>query len=157
MPSIPAAPVRAAGVLLITHRVPREFLLMRHPDRWDLPKGHCEPGESFRQTALREMEEETGIARDAVSLDDAFTFDLRYPVRYPDLDDPIEKWVRYFLGIVGEKSDPRPTEHDGFAWFHWSPPHQIQLQTIDPLLAAVAHRLESLPQLPTPPSARRHP
>lgn len=150
---MPAEPVRAAGVLLITQDVPREFLLMRHPDRWDLPKGHCEPGESFRETALRELEEETGIAGDAVSLDDAFTFDLRYPVRYPDRAEPIEKWVRYFLGVLEKKFDPRPTEHDGFAWFAWSPPHRIQTQTIDPLLAAVAHRLESRPAIPASPSA----
>ncbi|MEM1067404.1 MAG: DNA mismatch repair protein MutT, partial [Planctomycetota bacterium] len=33
------------------------------------------------------------------------------------------------------------TEHASASWFEWSPPHQIQSQTIDPLLAAVAQHL----------------
>ena len=37
----------------------RNFLLMRHADRWDLPKGHVDPGEKKKQCALRELEEET--------------------------------------------------------------------------------------------------
>ena len=55
---------------------------MRHPDRWDLPKGHCEPGESFLAAAIRETAEETGIAADAITIDRDFYFDLTYPVTY---------------------------------------------------------------------------
>jgi hypothetical protein len=29
------------------------------------------------------------------------------------------------------------TEHDSYQWFPWLPPHEIQAQTIDPLLAEV--------------------
>ena len=46
------APVDADG---------RGLLICRH-GCWDLPKGHVEAGESLRQTALREVEEETGLA-----------------------------------------------------------------------------------------------
>ncbi len=28
---------------------------------WDLPKGHVDPGETHRETAIREVEEETGL------------------------------------------------------------------------------------------------
>lgn len=38
-----------------------EVLLMRRRGWWDLPKGHVEKGESHPQTALREVEEETGL------------------------------------------------------------------------------------------------
>lgn len=31
----------------------QSFLLMKHPKRYDLPKGHMEPGETEQQTALR--------------------------------------------------------------------------------------------------------
>lgn len=30
-------------------------------DRWTIPKGHVEEGESTKQTALREIKEETGL------------------------------------------------------------------------------------------------
>lgn len=132
--------VKAAGILLVTaDKGAQQFLLMRHRDRWDLPKGHCEDGESFRQTALRETEEETGIASDSISLDPSFAFDLVYPVTYKRFGDQIfEKQVRYFLGYLEAKPELKITEHESAQWFDWNPPHQIQTQTIDPLLAAVA-------------------
>ena len=33
-----------------------------HSPRWDIPKGIAEPGESFVAAAIRELEEETGLA-----------------------------------------------------------------------------------------------
>ncbi len=39
-----------------------EFLLIQDPrDRWTIPKGHIEEGESARETAEREIREETGL------------------------------------------------------------------------------------------------
>jgi len=115
---------------------------MRHSDRWDLPKGHCEAGESFVETALRETEEETGIARNAIDLDSNFHFDSIYPVTYKRSGDQVfEKHVRYFLGFVEPKPSIELTEHESAKWFSWSPPHQIQTQTIDPLMTAVENYL----------------
>jgi 8-oxo-dGTP pyrophosphatase MutT (NUDIX family) len=41
-----------------------EVLLVHRPkyDDWTLPKGKLEPGETHEQAALREVEEETGLA-----------------------------------------------------------------------------------------------
>jgi ADP-ribose pyrophosphatase YjhB (NUDIX family) len=36
-------------------------LLIKRDGKWDLPKGKNEAGEQYRQTALRETDEETGI------------------------------------------------------------------------------------------------
>ena len=36
-------------------------LLIKRKDKWDLPKGKHEEGEQYRETALRETDEETGI------------------------------------------------------------------------------------------------
>lgn len=42
-------------------------LLIRDPyGKWSLPKGHMEGGESLREAAVREVEEETGIRPDLV-------------------------------------------------------------------------------------------
>jgi 8-oxo-dGTP pyrophosphatase MutT (NUDIX family) len=133
--------VEAGGVLLLTRTPPRQFLLMRHPDRWDLPKGHAEAGETPRETALREMREETGVDPSLVTLDPTFEFTLEYPVRYGREAFARLKRVHYFLGWIAEPLSIACSEHDDCRWFDWQPPHTIQAQTIDPLLAAVAAHL----------------
>lgn len=136
--------VTAAGVLLITRgeaSQPAKFLLLRHADRWDLPKGHAEPGEMPRQTAIRETHEETGIEPEAIELDPDFVFRISYPVRYRRSGDRVfQKTVEYFLGTIDQPCPIHCTEHIGFEWFAWPPTGPIQSETIDPLLAAaVAH------------------
>jgi len=122
----------------------RRFLLMRHSDRWDLPKGHAEPGETPRQTALRETEEETGIDGSRITLDDAFVYSITYPVTYRNHGDRVfEKRVTFFIGYVDQTWPVNCTEHVGHEWFRWNPPHGIQAQTIDPLLAAVDAHLRT--------------
>ncbi len=134
--------VRAAGILLLTTEPAPKFLLMRHPKRWDLPKGHCEAGESWQETALRETHEETGIQPEQIVLDPDFRFTLSYPVKYKRwAGREFNKTVYYFLGRIPAPVDLKLTEHDSFQWFDWNPPHEIQSQTIDPLLAAVAEFL----------------
>ncbi|MBQ8703711.1 MAG: NUDIX domain-containing protein [Bacteroidales bacterium] len=51
--------VRAAGGI-ITDESGQMLLILRN-GRWDLPKGKVEAGETLRQAALREVEEETGV------------------------------------------------------------------------------------------------
>ena len=51
--------VNAAGGLVSNRR--GDFLLIRRDNLWDLPKGHQEEGEDIRETALREVCEETGV------------------------------------------------------------------------------------------------
>lgn len=52
--------VNAGGGLVSNRR--GDFLLIRRNGLWDLPKGHQDPGEDIADTALREVEEETGIS-----------------------------------------------------------------------------------------------
>ena len=45
-----------------------EILLIQDSQgRWSLPKGHVEPGETYRQTAEREIKEETGLKKLSVT------------------------------------------------------------------------------------------
>lgn len=156
----PTEKVRAGGVLLYydvnsdseqgcldaNPKIERYFLLMRHAKRWDLPKGHCEDDETFRETALREMEEETGITRSQVSLDPDFCFQLRYPVTYRKSGEQVfQKHVCYFLGRLTQKTVIHVTEHESHRWFAWNPPHNIQAETIDPLLSAIADHWKQNP------------
>lgn len=58
------AAVRAAGgVVLREGANGREVAIVHRPryDDWSLPKGKLEPGESWADGALREVEEETGL------------------------------------------------------------------------------------------------
>jgi ADP-ribose pyrophosphatase YjhB (NUDIX family) len=51
--------VNAAGGLVSNRR--GDFLLINRNGLWDLPKGHQEAGEDIRTTAMREVQEETGV------------------------------------------------------------------------------------------------
>ena len=51
--------VNAAGGLVSNRR--GDYLLIKRSGLWDLPKGHQEAGEDIRVTALREVQEETGL------------------------------------------------------------------------------------------------
>ena len=51
--------VNAAGGLVSNRR--GDYLLISRNGLWDLPKGHREPGEDIAVTALREVQEETGV------------------------------------------------------------------------------------------------
>ncbi len=51
--------VNAAGGLVENRR--GDYLLIKRDGLWDLPKGHQEAGEDIKVTALREVQEETGV------------------------------------------------------------------------------------------------
>ncbi len=51
--------VDAAGGLVSNRR--GDYLLIQRSGLWDLPKGHREADEDIRETALREVQEETGV------------------------------------------------------------------------------------------------
>lgn len=129
--------IKSCGVIVF-RRDPLSFLLMRHADRWDLPKGHVDPGESDLECALRELREETNIRATDVELDPVYCFELQYPVRDKRFPGQVcDKTLRIFLAWLKNEIEIRPTEHLGFEWFPWSPPHVIQKATIDPLLSHV--------------------
>jgi 8-oxo-dGTP pyrophosphatase MutT (NUDIX family) len=130
--------IRSCGVLIYRIEPKRSFLLMKHSDRWDLPKGHVDVNESEVDCALRELSEETAIPPDAVELDREFRFVHRYTIPRVRGDlRPRLKELIVFLARLTRETKIHVTEHDGYRWFDWNPPHKIQRRTIDPLLRAV--------------------
>lgn len=118
----------------------RQFLLMKHPARWDFAKGHVDPGESEMECALRELEEETGISADDIEIDARFRFQTEYEVNNRRTGG--EDWSKtlvVFLAELKTKVSIMPTEHESYEWFDWNPPHEIQQRAIDPLLEEIAN------------------
>ncbi|MCA9163702.1 MAG: NUDIX domain-containing protein, partial [Planctomycetales bacterium] len=67
--SDPPRPLKSCGFLILRTEPELSFLLMKHVDRWDLPKGHVDAGEDELTCALRELEEETSLRADQLRLD----------------------------------------------------------------------------------------
>jgi 8-oxo-dGTP pyrophosphatase MutT (NUDIX family) len=137
--------VEAAGILLFAIEAPPKFLLMRHRDRWDLPKGHAEVGEEILTTALRETEEETGVPASAIAIDPDFRFVLEYSVTYRNRGQCLKR-VTYFLGYLPKVRPIAVTEHESYSWWVWPQTESLQKQTIDPLLKAARDHFEKYPQ-----------
>ena len=137
--------VQAAGMLLFALETPPKFLLMRHRDRWDLPKGHAEEEEAILETALRETEEETGVSASSIKVDPDFRFVLEYTVNYRNRGERLKR-VTYFLGYLPAVRSIEITEHEGYQWWSWPHLGSLQAQTIDPLLKAARDHFESYPQ-----------
>lgn len=137
--------IKSCGVLLLRGDPVESFLLMRHAERWDFPKGHVDPGETEIECALREMEEETGIPRELVQLDTKFRYATEYEVQNRRTGGERRmKTLVIFLGRLLADHPITHTEHLGSEWFPWNPPHSIQQRAIDPVLADAAEYLNSL-------------
>jgi 8-oxo-dGTP pyrophosphatase MutT (NUDIX family) len=138
--------VKSCGFLVYRHKPELSFLLMRHHDRWDLPKGHVDPGESKIQAAYRELFEETGIDGDHIRMDGRFEFKQRYrvPGRRYGLTGDIEKTLTIYLAELTKDVEIKAVEHLGHEWFTWNPPHDIQERTINPLLSSLDKFWKSL-------------
>lgn len=80
----------------------RAITLRSHGGQWALPGGRCDPGETLRQAALRELHEELGLALSPADilgvLDD-------YPTRSGYAIAPVVVWVADISALT-----PNPAE-----------------------------------------------
>ena len=103
---------KSCGAVL--HRIQngeRVFLLIRHKNggHWAFPKGHVETGETERQTALREIREETGYEAE---IDSGFREVVSYSPKKEVMKD-----VVYFSGwVLSGKEQAQPEEVLQIRW-----------------------------------------
>jgi 8-oxo-dGTP diphosphatase len=105
--------VEAAGGVVLDSK--GRVALVHRPryDDWTLPKGKLDPGESFEEAALREVEEETGLRCRLVR---------ELPlVEYSD-NKGRSKVVRYWLMEV--EHDPGFVLNDEVDELRWVSPHE---------------------------------
>ena len=74
---------------------------------WVLPKGTVEPGEDFKETALREVKEETGANATIIQ----YVGESHYNFTVPE--DQVEKKVHWYL-MMGESYYSKPQKEEYF-------------------------------------------
>ncbi|HUJ55110.1 MAG TPA: NUDIX domain-containing protein [Gaiellaceae bacterium] len=99
--------VRRGEEFLCTHRAPDGG------GYWHVIAGGVEPGEEFHAAALRELEEETGLALERIEPIGEFAY-----VREPWESEPgLRVHVECFLADVGPEWEPQlDREHDDYRW-----------------------------------------
>ena len=115
------------SVLVVIHTVDLEVLLLErsdHPGYWQSVTGSCEPGESLRDTAIREVREETGLDAQRFHLSDWQSQNV-YEI-YPQWRHRYPPDVAYNTEHVFDLALPRrvevllaPREHLNFQWLSW--------------------------------------
>ena len=93
------------------------FLLLHYPSgHWDFVKGKMEEGETPHETAIRETQEETGIAD--VKFLDNFEEWIQYNFQYQG--ELVQKKVVFFLGETKTKDITISNEHLNFTWMDYT-------------------------------------
>lgn len=128
-------PYRPAAGIMLLNRQSKVFVAQRldNPlDAWQMPQGGLEPGEDAHAGALRELEEETGIAPAYVELIARSAGELRY-----DLPDELigklwrgryrgqrQSW--FLLRFLGTDADVNiATPHPEFRAWKWAEPSDL--------------------------------
>lgn len=105
--------VNAGGGLVSNRR--GDYLLISRNGMWDLPKGHQDPGEDIETTALREVQEETGIEdlelRDLICVTDhCYLRNGKWHLKHT-------WWYR--MACQGDGADTTPQTEEGITEIRW--------------------------------------
>jgi len=112
------------SVLVVIHTSDLQVLLLEradHPGYWQSVTGSCEPGETPRQTAIREVFEETGLDAEVFRLTDwqlQYEFEIYAEWRYRYAPG-VTKNAEQVFGLELPAPLPvilAPREHLNFMW-----------------------------------------
>lgn len=114
-PEIPAGvEISAGGVVVRVIGGVHHALVIRDPyQKWGLPKGHAEEGETTEETALREVLEETGLS-DLRLGEELVTIDWVFRAK----GRRVHKYTTFFL-MYSESGDPEPERDEGITACEW--------------------------------------
>ncbi|MBO5875422.1 MAG: NUDIX hydrolase [Alistipes sp.] len=108
--------VAAGGVVLDNDG---KTLMISRRGRWDLPKGHWEPGESIEECALREVAEETGVVASQILKPICNTFHTYNVYGVWEL-----KCTHWFL-MRGSSGETAPQQEEGIVAAEWLAPEKV--------------------------------
>lgn len=92
------------------------FLLLHYEaGHWDFVKGNVEPGESEKETVVRELKEETGITE--AHFIDGFKEKIEY--FYRRQGDTVRKEVVFFVIESDTQNVTLSFEHTGYIWLDY--------------------------------------
>lgn len=132
--------VQAAGGLVTNAE--DKILFIYRLDKWDLPKGKMEEGESVQQAAIREVEEECSIGHLELGGELSETWHT-----YIQAGVPMIKSTRWFLMRYNGKEVPQPQLQEGITevvWLHQSELDMVRRNTYPSVLDVVESYLKLL-------------
>ncbi|MCU7614880.1 NUDIX domain-containing protein [Chryseobacterium sp. GMJ5] len=98
-----------------------EILFIKRLGKWDLPKGKMEKGESREESAIREIEEETGL-KDVKLLD---FINTTYHIYIERNGDRVLKYTHWFAMSFDGEDTSKPQIEEGITEVAWKTTSQI--------------------------------
>lgn len=105
--------IEAAGG--IVNNPSGEILFIKRLGKWDLPKGKMEKGESREESAIREIEEETGL-RNVVLKD---FINTTYHIYVERNGDKVLKYTHWFEMFFDGEDTSKPQTEEGITEVAW--------------------------------------
>ncbi len=136
-------PVEAAGGVVENRQ--GEFLLIYRNNRWDLPKGHIEPGEQRADCAVREVSEECGIPQDKLRIEAPLTDTLHF-YYFPKTSRWELKRTYWYRMHCDESPALAPQQEEGISRVEWVAPQEAirraasSYKTIQAVIAALPEK-----------------
>ncbi|KAA0916386.1 RNA pyrophosphohydrolase [Aquicoccus porphyridii] len=138
---IAALPYRRNVGVMLVNRAGHAFVGQRIDSdvpAWQMPQGGIDAGEDPREAALRELEEETGVSRDLVTVeaetDGWIAYDLPHDIvpriwngRYKGQE---QKWFLLRFHGTDEQVRIDADDHQEFSQWRWLPPEEVLAQIV---------------------------